>query len=121
MRIGRLVLVVIVAAVVAGCGDVRLRTQEPQPVGAACMAALIEGMLVRDAPSGLALRDPQGLLRQVVWSNGYSAHNDAGRLVLLDASGVVVAREGDRVSIGGGEIDSNGTWLACGGTTVLTP
>jgi hypothetical protein len=33
----------------------------------------------------------------------------------------VVAHEGDRVSIGGGEIDSDGTWLGCGGTTILAP
>jgi hypothetical protein len=85
------------------------------------MAALIEGTLVREEQSGVALRDPQGMVRQVIWPNGYSARDDGGRLVVLDASGNVVAHEGDRVSIGGGEIDAMGTWLGCGGTTVLTP
>ena len=85
------------------------------------MAALIEGVLVREEQSGVALQDRQGLVHQVIWPNGYSARDDIGRLVVLDASGNIVAHEGDRVSIGGGEIDAKGTWLGCGGTTVLAP
>ncbi len=84
------------------------------------MAALIEGTLVRDARSGVALRDPQRQVRQVIWPHGYHVRNEGGRLVVLDAADRVVAGEGDRVSIGGGEIDAAGTWLACGGTTVLS-
>jgi hypothetical protein len=104
-------------------GAVALRTQEPQPAGtaAACMAALITGTLVRDAHSGVGVRDDQGLPRQVVWPNGYSARDDAGRLALIDPIGRVSAHEGDHVSIGGGEIDGQGTWLACGGTHVVAP
>jgi hypothetical protein len=102
---------------------VALRTQAPEPAGTpqACMASLVEGSLVRDAPSGVAVRDAQGLVHQVVWPFGYSARDDGGRLVVLDASGSVVAHEGDRVSIGGGEIGTDGTWLGCGGTTILSP
>lgn len=140
MLVARVVLAVVMAAFMAACagpspspsptstettpvGVVALLTQEPQPAGTAqaCMAALIEGTLVRQAQSGVGLRDPQGLVRQVIWPNGYLARDDAGRLVVLDASGSVVAHEGDRVSIGGGEIDAQGTWLACGGTKVLAP
>ena len=104
-------------------GAIALRTQEPQPAGTAiaCPAALIEGTLVRDDQSGVALRDPQGQVRQVIWPNGYSAREDDGRLAVVDASGMVLAHEGDRVMIGGGEIDADGTWLGCGGTKVLTP
>ncbi len=104
-------------------GAVALRTQEPQPAGtaAACMAALITGALVRDAQTGLRLRDDQGLAHQVIWPNGYSARDDGGRLALIDQDGKVAAHEGDRVSIGGGEIDGAGTWLACPGTLVVAP
>jgi hypothetical protein len=102
---------------------VALRTQAPKPdaTGQVCIAASIEGTLIRDEQSGVALADPRGLVHVVVWPNGYSARADAGRLVVLDGSGDVVARVGDRVSIGGGEVDANGTWLACEGTTTLTP
>jgi hypothetical protein len=141
MRTTRAVLVVLITATaLVGCGQgspsaslgeasgtktttIALRTQEPQPAGTAqaCMAALIEGVLVRDVQSGVALQDPQGLVRQVIWPNGYSAREDSGPLIVLDASGNLVAHEGDRVSIGGGEIDAKGTWLGCGGTTILAP
>jgi hypothetical protein len=99
---------------------IALRTQAPEPPGTpqACMAALITGTLVRDVPSGVAIRDTQGLVRQVVWPYGYAARDDGGRLVVLDAAGAVVAHEGDRVSIGGGETGTDGTWLGCGGTTI---
>jgi hypothetical protein len=85
------------------------------------MAALITGTLVRNAQSGVGLRDDQGLVRQVVWPNGYSARDLGGRLALIGQDGKVIAHEGDHVSIGGGEIDGQGTWLACGGTQVVAP
>jgi hypothetical protein len=140
MWIARPVLAVLVTAgVLAGCGQggpsasaaiagslpttIALRTQTPEPPGTpqACMAALISGTLVRDATSGVAIRDAQGLVHQVVWPYGYAARDNGGRLVVLDASGAVVTHEGDRESIGGGEIDSKGTWSACGETTILAP
>jgi len=80
-----------------------------------------QGTLVCEERSGVALHDVQGLVRQVIWPNGYSARDDGGRIVVLDATGAVVAHEGDRVAIGGGEIDAQGTWMGCGGTTVLDP
>ena len=140
MPIARPVLtILIIAVVLTGCvqgapsaslaigGSPRttivLRTLAPEPPGTpqACMAALITGTLVRNPTSGVALRDEQGLVRQVVWRYGYGARDNGGRLVVLDASGAVVAHEGDRVSIGGGEIDNKGTWSGCGDTTILAP
>jgi hypothetical protein len=132
----RPLLVVVFATLIAACtagasptdalltpgGAVALRTQAPQALPTkACMAALIVGTLVRDAESGVGLRDDQGVVHQVVWPSGYSARDDGGRLVLTDENGGVIAHEGDRVSIGGGEIDGKGTWLACGGTQVVGP
>jgi hypothetical protein len=140
MPIARPILAVLIATIaLVGCaqGDpsaspaigrsvpatIALRTQAPEPAGTPqpCMAALISGTLVRDAPTGIAIRDARGLVHQVVWPFGYAARDDGGRLVVLDASGSVVAHEGDRVSIAGGETGTDGTWLACGGTTILTP
>ena len=104
-------------------GAIALRTQPPQPAGTAtaCMAALLSGTLVRDGVAGLRVRDEQGHSHQVIWPNGFSARDDGGRLAVIDQSGTVVAHEGDRVSIGGGEIDGAGTWLACPGTLVVAP
>jgi hypothetical protein len=140
MWIARPVLVVLIAAgALIGCGQadpsasgatggppratIALRTAAPEPAGTpqACMASVIEGILVRDAPSGIAIRDTQGVMRQVVWPYGYGARDDRGRLAVLDASGAAVAHEGDRVAIGGGAIESGRTWLGCGGTTILAP
>ena len=102
---------------------IALRTQGSQPAGTAtaCMAALLSGTLVRDGVAGLRVRDEQGHSHQVIWPNGYSARDDGGRLAVIDGNGTVVAHEGDRLSMGGGEIDGAGTWLACPGTLVVAP
>ena len=78
------------------------------------MAARTEGTLVREPRSGVGLRVDPDLVYQVIWPYGYSARDDDGRLALLDATGKVVAHEGDRVAIGGGEREP-GTWIGCGG------
>lgn len=103
--------------------EIALRTQARQPAGTAttCMAALLTGTLVRDGATDIRLRDEQGHAHQVVWPNGYTARDDDGRLAVIDQSGSLVAHEGDRVSVGGGEIDGSGTWLACPGTLVVAP
>lgn len=95
---------------------------EPQPVGTpgACPSALIEGRLVPDERWGMALEDTDGLIRKVIWPHGYAARREGSQLALLDASGSVVAYEGDFVGIGGGETGGGGDWLACGGITVVT-
>ena len=96
-------------------------TQDPEPAGTprACPAALIEGILVSDERWGLAIQDPEGLTREVLWPHGYAARREASGLALIDASGSVVAHEGDRVQIGGGETSSDGAWLGCGGIKVV--
>jgi hypothetical protein len=94
---------------------------EPQPVRtpAACPSALIEGRLVGDEHWGMALEDTGGLTRKILWPPGYTTQRDASGLVLYDAGGSVVAREGDVVSIGGGETGSDDPWLACGDITAM--
>jgi hypothetical protein len=100
-------------------------TQSPPPsVGTPvpCMAALIDGDLVADATYGIALDDLHThtrRVRKVIWPYGFVAARDGDRLALLDGAGQIVAHEGDRVQLGGGEISSDGPWLACGGITVV--
>jgi hypothetical protein len=122
----RPVLATLVATLIVACAalsptgmpsnGIAVRTQPSLAV--ACPAARIEGTLVRERRSIVGLRIDQDLVLQVIWPYGYSARDDGGRLAVLDSTGTVVAREGDRVAIGGGEIES-GTWLGCGG--ILAP
>ena len=104
----------------AGPTPIALRTQ--QPVGSetppGCPAALIEGVLVADAASGVALRDTEGLIEIVIWPHGYSGRV-GDPVAVVDAESNVVARVGDRVRIGGGEIGPDRSWMACGGITVV--
>jgi hypothetical protein len=75
-------------------------TSSQQEVG--CLAARISGYLVADATYGLALADSRGGHGYgVIWPNGYSARRDGDRLVLLDRSGTVVAREGQLIEMAG--------------------
>ena len=106
----------------AGPSPIALRTQEPigseTPPG--CPAALIEGVLVTDEASGVALRDPSDGVVAIIWPNGFSGR--AGTpIAVVDASGKVIARVGDTVQIGGGAIGADGAWMACGGISVLEP
>jgi hypothetical protein len=96
-------------------------TRAPVPGGTAapCPAALIEGTLVADERQGMALDGTDGVRRQILWPPGYTIQRDASGLVLYDAVGSIVAREGEVVTIGGGERGSDGPWLACGDITVM--
>lgn len=80
---------------------------------------MIEGELVKDAQFGLGLREADGTTRMVIWPYGYAARSVGIAVELVDDGGSYVARDGDRVRIGGGEIEG-GSWLGCGGTTVVT-
>ncbi len=78
-----------------------------------CAAALIEGELVEDLDTGVAILDG-GSPRPVVWPTGYSARRAGSEVQVLDASGGVVATTGEVVSMGGGAIDGGGVrWWAC--------
>lgn len=88
-------------------------TQPRASLDALCLLARISGRLVADARWGIALDDPAGFVREVIWPYGYVARQDA-RVVLLNEAGQIVAGEGDQVAITGGETGSNGPWLACG-------
>ena len=90
-----------------------IRTAAFQPD--ACMDALLGGTLVKHAQSGLGVGS-EGELTAVEWPFRYSASLEGGRLVLLDETGKVVAREGDEINVGGGF--GNQFWHACAPVTV---
>jgi hypothetical protein len=94
-------------------GPVALRT-EPRPL--VCPAARIGGILVADPSFGLGFAG-NGYEYGVVWPDGYSARREHGVVVLLDAAGDVVAREGDRMVAGGTETD-DGVGHPCFGIQV---
>jgi hypothetical protein len=108
---------------VSESGHPELQTLPPErdQSPAACMAALITGTLVEHAQTGVGLRN-DGRVTGVVWPFGYSARDDRGRLAVIDASGKVLAHEGDLVSVGGGFAADESTWTGCGGiTAVMSP
>ena len=73
--------------------------------GATCEVLPNRGTLVADPTSGLALMgtDASGAPHRygVFWPDVYSARWEGGTATLLDASGNVVARAGDRVVLDG--------------------
>lgn len=93
----------VLAVALAGC-TVSLRTAPDPPPGpiVECNLALISGVLIQEAASGLGLRDGAGNVRGVVWPFGYSAGREFLHVVLIDRAGQIVAREGDRVEMTGG-------------------
>jgi hypothetical protein len=112
---------VIVSCSAANPSAIAVPTLPPDPAGSpqACPAALIEGILRANEEWGIALETPDGPTLKVLWPHGYSARVDDTGLALIDGSGSVVAREGDLVQVGGGGSDAEGTWIGCGGVTVV--
>jgi len=80
--------------------------------------ARTEGTLVSHPQSGAGLRTNAGAVWQVIWPMEYTARDDDGRIAVVDGAGAVIAHEGDRVEIGGAEVEG-GTWLGCGGMRIL--
>ncbi len=104
----RLVLVLVMATVVVittGCSQ-------------ACPVALLTGVLVEQDAELVVISEPGGRPERLLWPWDYRVRREGARLVVVDLFGVVRARAGDRVRIGGGEVE-DGTWLACGGIEVV--
>jgi hypothetical protein len=119
-------LLIVVALAVAACSTAAsaapttpavapfpLRTAPVQPQ--ACMDALIGGTLARNPASGLGIANADEATA-VEWPFRYSARSELGRIVLVDETGKVVAREGDEITVGGGF--GNQFWHACAPVTV---
>jgi hypothetical protein len=111
-------LVILVAVTVAACSliapAVGLRTAPQPPM--ACMDALATGTLVKHPQSGLGISSGKESM-PMEWPFGYTAHNEVGRLALVDEAGRVVAHEGDEIMVGGGF--GTDVWHACGPVSIV--
>ena len=139
MRLPAIVLVSVLAVSIAACGPtpvsssslgtlIAVPTQTPPLPAAgspqACMAALLTGELVADRGWGVAVKGDDGRVVKVIWPYGYAARADGSGLVLVDTrhGNAVIAREGDRVEVGGGYAGSEEDgWLACADVAVVAP
>jgi hypothetical protein len=129
-----------IAALLSGCAGgagrsdaisdaslITVPTHAPPPTqgtGEPCPEALIEGELVADEDSGIALDERlTGQIFKVIWPFGFAARHDGDRLALLNEAGEVVAHEGDLIRIGGGRVGGEAhTWWNCqGDVTVVEP
>ena len=122
---GALLAVAVLAATLPACSSVGLpfaiRTAAAEPQ--ACMDALMAGSLERHALTGLGIGVSDVEITPVEWPFGYSARMEVSTIVLVDETGKVVAREHDRVQVGGGMGPGpapNNVWFACGGVSVVS-
>ena len=77
-----------------------------------CPAALLEGTLTRQ--DGDLVVSGNGYSERVDWAaSHHRVRDDGGTLVVVDWLGIVKAREGDFVRLGGGE-SAPGVWGLCG-------
>lgn len=107
MRTRHVIGLGLAVVVLAGCAG-QLRTG-PQN---ACDAALISGILARSQATGFGLQDPEGVVQPVIWPFGFAMRQDLTTVVLIDATGRTVAREGDRIEAGGGA-NGEGVFAIC--------
>lgn len=68
------------------------------------MEALFEGRVVEDEAGCLRLDGPDAAT--VVWPRGWGFERRNGTVRILDADGQLVARLGERMSLGGGEVET---------------
>jgi hypothetical protein len=80
------------------------------PIGEAYPAGEIEGVLEVESGCLFVARPEDRWL--ILWPEGFTAWAIAGRIEVLDEEGDLVAREGDRMRLGGGETNP----LEVGGT-----
>jgi len=97
-------------------------TMAPSVAGCAlsCPAALLEGVLTRRGDD-LVVAHHDGFLERVDWAHSHHRVVERdGTLVVVDWLGIVRAREGEFVRMGGGEIEA-GVWRICGLFEVASP
>ncbi|HJP88644.1 MAG TPA: hypothetical protein VJ850_06395 [Candidatus Limnocylindrales bacterium] len=84
-----------------------------------CIDRELSGVLTRDTATGLGTRAAPGRpIRDVLWPLGFAARVQNGVATLMDRSGKAVAREGDRVRLGGG-INRHNRYVPCDAVEVL--
>ena len=106
MNRGLLATFVGVALATAGCGyAIDLRT-DPKVEGpdAICPSLGFTGQLAVDASAGLVLVGDMGVVKKIEWPHGYGAGWEWNCAVLVDQSGIVVARQGEVVRVTGSPV-----------------
>ena len=105
-----LVIVVAVAGLAALWGGIVLASASP----GGCATALLEGTLEAEPSTGsLVVRTDDGHAVSVTWPIGYGIGGGANGETVLTRLFILVARPGDRVSMGGGE-GRSAEFAACG-------
>ena len=86
-----------------------------------CPAALLEGVLERRGDDLVVIMRDVGIVEPVDWGHSHHGVRERdGELVVVDWLGIIRAREGDFVHLGGGEVET-GTWGICGSFEVREP
>lgn len=83
----------------------------------ACLLMGATGTLSPNSISGIGITSPEGARREVRWPYAWSGWRDAGGVILLDAQGSVVAREGAAVALDGNPMANGGFSAQCGVAT----
>lgn len=102
-------LVIAVLLVTAGAGSAGCTL--------GCPTALTSGVLSASG-ADLVLADETGATHVVVWPDGYGVRPDSDRLALTNRFGFVMAREGDRIDMGGG-VGADDVFHGCGDIVVV--
>lgn len=89
-------------------GSVAIRTG---PVG--CYASSIEGELVTDPVDGVAIVEPSGHRRSVIWSSSWTGRQSGLEVEVVNSRGGVEFRTGSYVHIAGARDPNSDGWLAC--------
>jgi hypothetical protein len=90
--------------------EVQLRTAAAPNTTGECLAARLEGTLAASVTTGLGVHEelpaimPRsgGVVVDVLWPFGWSAHRSGDDILLIDDTGRIVARTGDVVAFAGG-------------------
>jgi hypothetical protein len=79
-----------------------------------CYLSNIEGELVTDPVAGVAIIEPGGRRRPVIWSRRWTARQSGSEVEVLNSRGNVEYRTGSYVHLPGAPDPDSDGWLACG-------
>lgn len=114
-------LVFSLAACIPGAAVALKNGDPPNPDGTvSCMTSSTNGDLVSDPVAGTALVEENGARYIVVWPYGWTGRSSGSEVEVLDKSGSVVVRTGNKVFLPGGYTGSHPEgFLTCAGAKQL--
>lgn len=97
----------------------------PSPTASACPQALLTGFLVAQGDELIVVQDPVSdgsmPIERLIWQPWeFEVGLSDGELAVRDPAGVIRARQGDHVHLGGGEITAPSVFTVCGGDGALS-